>query len=130
MLGLAASVKDEFTWLYGTVCDRCKGPATIQYTIWSDVFACAGCGENLVLWDVAVDHRRARFTNPLHVRTVEKNTASLGLRLPEFPVRTVYSLPTVSTRRWEHSTTQSERELIAEIDSAAFLTGLLMLSST
>ena len=52
---IKAAVKEEFDWLYGTTCDRCGGPATIQYTIWSDVFECGRCGAELVLWDVAVD---------------------------------------------------------------------------
>ena len=27
---IQAAVKEEFDWLYGTTCDRCHGPATIQ----------------------------------------------------------------------------------------------------
>ena len=61
-------MKEEFDWLYGTTCDRCGGPATIQYTIWSDVFECGRCGGELVLWDVAVDQAdgkvRESFTCP------------------------------------------------------------------
>jgi hypothetical protein len=49
------AVKAEFDWLYGTTCDRCGGPATIQYMIWSDVFECARCGGEIVLWNAAVD---------------------------------------------------------------------------
>ena len=30
---IKAAVKEEFDWLYGTTCDRCGGPATIQYTV-------------------------------------------------------------------------------------------------
>lgn len=57
---IKAAVQEEFDWLYGTTCDRCHGPATIQYTIWSDVFACDRCGEALVLWDVAVDRHSGK----------------------------------------------------------------------
>ena len=113
------SVKDEFAWLYETVCDRCKGPATIQYTIWSDVFACADCGKSLVLWDVAVDHSTGKVHESFACPYCGKEHSKLGLkRLPECPVRTVYVCPQCRPGRWEHSTTQSERELIAEIDSA------------
>jgi DNA-directed RNA polymerase subunit RPC12/RpoP len=52
---IKAAVKEEFDWFYGTTCDRCGGPATIQYTIWSDVFECARCGGEIVLWNAAVD---------------------------------------------------------------------------
>ncbi len=50
-------VADEFRWLYETTCDRCHGPATIQYTVWSDVVACKTCEGDVVLWDVAVVRR-------------------------------------------------------------------------
>ncbi|MBI3302762.1 MAG: hypothetical protein HYZ72_11910, partial [Deltaproteobacteria bacterium] len=33
-------LQPEFDWLYGTTCDRCGGPAAIQYTIWSDWRPC------------------------------------------------------------------------------------------
>ena len=46
---IKAAVQDEFDWLYGTTCDRCGGPATIQSTLWSDVFEC-GRGGELVVW--------------------------------------------------------------------------------
>jgi len=71
---IKAAVKEEFDWLYGTQhIDPETGatiPATIQYMIWSDVYACRpkkrdahkhpvspdGCGGEIVLWDAAVDH--------------------------------------------------------------------------
>jgi len=51
---IKGEVADEFRWLYGTTCDRCGGPATIQYTVWSDVFGCPRCSADIVLWDAAV----------------------------------------------------------------------------
>jgi hypothetical protein len=57
--GIKAAVADEFRWLYGTTCDRCGGPATIQYTVWSDVFGCPDCRGEIVLWDVAVIRSQA-----------------------------------------------------------------------
>ena len=51
---IKAEIAEEFRWLYGTTCDRCQGPATIQYTVWSDVVSCPHCREEIVLWDAAV----------------------------------------------------------------------------
>lgn len=51
---IKAEVRDEFRWLYGTKCDSCGGPATIQYTVWSDVLACPRCEGDIVLWDAMV----------------------------------------------------------------------------
>ncbi|MBI3968438.1 MAG: hypothetical protein HY329_22615 [Chloroflexi bacterium] len=64
---LRAAVAAEFDELYGTRCDRCNGPATIQYTVWSDVYGCATCGADLLLWDVAVvrDPSGGRLDPPL-----------------------------------------------------------------
>ena len=66
---IKAVVEEEFDWLYTTTCDRCGGPATIHYTIWSDIFECARCGEELLLWEVAVDlesgKMRRKFTCPV-----------------------------------------------------------------
>lgn len=62
---IRADVAEEFRWLYGTTCDRCQGPATIQYTVWSDVLGCPHCEADVVLWDVAVARRKtARGYDP------------------------------------------------------------------
>ncbi len=60
-------VASEFRWLYGTTCDRCHGPATIQFMVWSDVFACPACLGDIVLWDAAVvrDRLGLEFDPPL-----------------------------------------------------------------
>lgn len=41
--------------LYGTSCPQCSGDAQIEYTVWSDVFACLECRAELVFWREAVD---------------------------------------------------------------------------
>jgi DNA modification methylase/predicted subunit of tRNA(5-methylaminomethyl-2-thiouridylate) methyltransferase len=41
--------------LYGTRCPECLGPARVEYTVWSDVFACPDCSRELVFWQEAVD---------------------------------------------------------------------------
>ena len=37
--------------LYGTECSTCGGRARIEYTILTDVFACASCAAQLSVWD-------------------------------------------------------------------------------
>ena len=46
-------VEKELGWMYETEVDGKK--AKINYTIWSDVFVCPSCGNEIVLWDEAVD---------------------------------------------------------------------------
>ncbi|MBL7065773.1 MAG: DNA methylase [Anaerolineae bacterium] len=52
-------VEDECGWMYETWHPRCDHPqrvkGRISYTVWSDVFVCPQCGEEMVFWDVAVD---------------------------------------------------------------------------
>lgn len=114
------TVKEEFDWLYGTTCDRCRGPATIQYTIWSDVLECARCRAELVLWDVAVDHGsgrvRERFTCPTCGKEQTKREARW---LRSIPVVTNYECHGhCRPKRAKHPTTEAEKRRIAEIEAA------------
>jgi hypothetical protein len=51
---LEREAENEIAPLYETTCDRCGGAATIEYTVWSDIFAC-GCGAEISYWHEAVD---------------------------------------------------------------------------
>jgi DNA modification methylase len=57
-------VEEECGWMYQTWHPRCDDPnraeARINYTVWSDVFLCSQCGEEMTLWDVAVDMEEGR----------------------------------------------------------------------
>ena len=52
-------VEAECGWMYET---RHKDGSIgkINYTVWSDVFVCPQCGEEMVFWDVAVDHEQGK----------------------------------------------------------------------
>lgn len=53
---LKRAVQAEMDWLYATRCDRCSGPATTGYTVYSQVFQCLRCLAKVALFDcVAVD---------------------------------------------------------------------------
>lgn len=47
-------VESELGWMYETTVSGKK--AKINYAIWSDVFTCPGCGNEIVLWNSAVSH--------------------------------------------------------------------------
>ena len=38
----------------------------INYTVWSDVFLCPACGEEMVFWDVAVDQTQGEVRDTFH----------------------------------------------------------------
>ncbi len=48
---LKQKVKPEIDWLYQTRCNRCDGPATTTYTVYSQVFQCSRCFEKMPLFD-------------------------------------------------------------------------------
>ena len=55
-------VEKECGWMYETWHPHCDDPnrvkGKINYTVWSDVFRCPQCGEEMVFWDVAIDQNR------------------------------------------------------------------------
>lgn len=132
------AVKEECDWLYGTEHEDSETgetiPATIQYMIWSDVFACRpkkrdthkhpispdGCGGEIVLWDVAVDHESAEvkdsFICPHCGETWRKTELSL---LRSVPVMTTYSYTDPKTgkkRRTERRVSAFELQRLREIE--------------
>ncbi len=112
------AVKEEFDWLYSTTCDRCGSPATIQYTIWSDVFECGRCGGDIVLWDVAVDPDTGKVAREFACPTCQALWKKTDLRwLRSAPVVTNYECPRCKSKRAEHSTTEAEKQRTAEIES-------------
>jgi DNA modification methylase/predicted RNA-binding Zn-ribbon protein involved in translation (DUF1610 family) len=64
-------VEKECSWMYKTqhiengrtVSDISGKPITgeINYTVWSDVFICPNCGEEIIFWDVAVDKEAGKI---------------------------------------------------------------------
>jgi len=54
---ILAEVETECGWMYETRhTDGSKGK--INYTVWSDVFVCSGCGHEIVFWEAAVDKEK------------------------------------------------------------------------
>ena len=47
-------VEDECGWMYETLHTDGKTKGKINYTVWSDVFVCPECSEEVVFWDVAI----------------------------------------------------------------------------
>ncbi len=55
-------VKLEFKWLYETNHDS-QTLGIINYTIWSDVYLCNHCNEEIVFWDSALDRENGVVKN-------------------------------------------------------------------
>jgi len=54
-------VEQECGWMYETWHPHCDNPGRVKgrinYTVWSDVFVCPNCGQEMVFWNVAVDQK-------------------------------------------------------------------------
>ncbi len=45
------NLEQELEWLYETRCDRCGGPATTEYVVYSERFQCPNCNRVVALYD-------------------------------------------------------------------------------
>jgi DNA modification methylase len=116
--GIMINHQQELDWLYSTVCDRCGNLAEIQYTIWSDVFECGRCGNEIILWDVAVDEENKEILDLFSCPSCQKDWSKSDLkRLRVVPVITNYECSTCNPKRWEHRTIDSELDRFQEIST-------------
>ncbi|MDI9558243.1 MAG: DNA methyltransferase [Pseudomonadota bacterium] len=135
---IKAAVKEEFDWLYETYHEDPetgeKIPATIQYTIWSDVYQClpkkrdiekhhvnpGGCGREIVLWDVAVDTKSGQvkdtFTCPQCGETWKKTELNLVRSIPVITNYIYIDPKKKKPRRAEHRVTDFELQRLKEIE--------------
>jgi len=59
-------VEEECGWMYETLHTDGKTNGKINYTVWSDVFVCPECGEEIVFWQEAVNHETKQVEDPFN----------------------------------------------------------------
>lgn len=86
---IISEVEQECGWMYETWHPNCDDPnrvkGRINYIIWSEVFVCPTCGQEMVFWDLAVDQEtgsvRGSWECPgcstLLAKSPQKNTGVL-----------------------------------------------------
>jgi DNA modification methylase/predicted RNA-binding Zn-ribbon protein involved in translation (DUF1610 family) len=121
-------VEDELGWMYETEVDGKK--AKINYTIWSDVFVCPSCGQEITLWNEAVNLQEKQikdtFPCPHCGATCSKKNMDKAWETSydsllnktvtmnkKVPVRVNY---TCNGSRGERDVVQSDLELLNRID--------------
>lgn len=124
---LLDQVEQELGWMYETEVNGKK--AKVNYTIWSDVFVCPSCGNEITLWNESVDLEnniiRDKFPCPhcgfeCSKKNMEKAWESsydsiLGQVVSmnkKVPVRVNYTLG----KRCEKDISESDKKLINSID--------------
>jgi len=58
--------EDERGWMFETLHTDGQTKGRINYTIWSDVFLCAECAEEIIFWDTAVDKDAGKVRDEFH----------------------------------------------------------------
>lgn len=96
-------VEEECGWMYETWHPNAADPnrikGKINYTVWSDVFVCPNCGQEMVFWDLAVDQKKGSIADAW-------NCPACGTRVAKAPRKGSGALR--AERAWE---THFDREL-------------------
>ena len=137
-------VEQECGWMYETWHPHCDDPnrvkGKINYTVWSDVFVCPNCGQEMVFWDVAVDQEAGSIRDAwncpgcssLVAKSPKKDSGALKAerawnthydrelkktisQAQQVPVLINYS---VGKKRWEKTPDKVDLELIRIIDES------------
>lgn len=64
-LSILAECESELGWMFETnhITNEGKRNARINYTVWSDVFICPMCGDEIIFWDAAVDFEKGKVND-------------------------------------------------------------------
>lgn len=109
---VAAACEPTMRWLYGS------GSRTVEYTVWSDVFECPECGQDLIYWSAARDERTGTVRDEVICDRCDGRFDKRQLSWRgERPVQTNTSLVDARRSRDAHEPTPSEVELIARADA-------------
>ncbi len=109
LLQVERDVKATMDWLYVPIGSQGE---RIEYTVWSDVFACDGCGEHISYWDALHEGSGKELVCPECTLIIEKSNL---IWVGEMPVRTHVSKP--GRRMTAHEVTDTEIGLIDEVDA-------------
>ncbi len=127
-------LKDELGWMYETLHTDGKTRGQINYTVWSEVFACPNCGNEITFLKEALDTETYRvrdmFPCPSCDKALDKNslqrifetdanpaTGSPWRRVRFKPVRINY---TVGKERYEKDVDQNDLDRLQQIASLPF----------
>ena len=127
---LIFELKNNFAWLYETQHDH-KFKGEINYIIWSDVYYCGNCNEELVFWDVAVDRNNGIVKSSFectHCKSVQTKqsvkdsiitvydnvTEEVKSQKKRIPVLINYSF---KGKRFDKAPDDNDKKLLQEIDN-------------
>ncbi|MGI6517403.1 MAG: DNA methyltransferase [Bacillota bacterium] len=129
---ILAEIEEECGWMYETMHTDGEIKGRINYIVWSDVFVCPECSQEIVFWDVAVDQDAGKvhreFPCPycnasLTKRNMERAWATRFDQAINQTVRQAKQVPvlinySVGRRRFEKKPDDFDLALIKRIDDA------------
>ena len=125
-----AEVEKEYGWIYETNYGN-NLKAKINYTIWSDVFACPQCGNEIVYWETVVDKTNGLVREDFKCNSCKKNLSrsllekkwvtkyDKSLKAAVQQIKTVPVLINyiVGSKRYDKIPDAADLELIEKIES-------------
>lgn len=131
---ILAEVEEECGWMYETIHTDGRIKGKINYTVWSDVFVCLECAEEVVFWRAAVDkeagkvrdsfpcpHCQAELTKRKMDRAwTTKFDSALNdsvRQAKQVPVLINYTVPGVK-KRFEKTPDEEDLGLIKKIENS------------
>ena len=114
---LAERVRPNLSWLYETGVGSAR--SRVEYTVWSDVFACPQCGAEIIYWEGGRDPTSGAVAEQVTCPTCKKSNHKRALRwVGECPVETNAKGP---NSRDAHAPTNAELELIQRANASEIL---------
>lgn len=123
-------IETEYSWMYETVHkDNEKG--RVNYVVWSDVFICNNCTEEVIFFDAAVDYENGKvfddFNCPscgakLKKRGLEKSWSTLIDISNNQPIKQIKQVPvlinyTYNKKKYNKKPEQGDLDIINKIES-------------
>jgi len=122
-------VEKEYGWMYETYhADGQKGK--INYVVWSDVFVCPDCGNEIIFWDAAVDEEsntvKEEFNCPncnakQTKKSLDKAWVTIYDKTLNENIKQTKSIPvlinySIGTKRFEKKPDKKDIDLIKKIE--------------
>lgn len=136
------SCRKKYGWMYETIptvsplgqvnlFSSEQTTATINYTIWSDVFICPQCGNEYIHWDVAVDKENKAIRDKMHCphckcelskRTSERSYVSQYDEITNTVIKVAKQVPVLINysfrgNRYDKVPDQNDIDILQRIDS-------------
>ncbi|MBR0418119.1 MAG: hypothetical protein IJI66_03015 [Erysipelotrichaceae bacterium] len=126
---IVSNLRKECGWVYETDKENGLFGGTIDYTVWSDLFICPNCGEEICYWDISVNPDNSLVNKPKCPKCgieINKNECERVTQLSydtvlaetlksakQVPVKIFYS---VNGKRFSKKPDTSDLRLLAQID--------------